>query len=354
MTRAGVLAAVLLWIGGAGQSVPAALAAEPTAPMTVRVAPRSGSGAFGDTALVYLDGRIDAGAPDRLSRALGGIDGKVAVWLHSRGGNAFAGMQLGRIIRARGASTHIIDSRTLLPGECYSACALAFLGGVHRFIDHGARYGVHRASLPADRSGGERDLGQDLSTAIGSYMHEMTIDPRLMDLWEKAAPDEMYVLSSQEARNLRVVNDGREPPEWSIAPVPGGTMLQGRQVTADGRVTVFFSCDERKTTFGSVYEGAAPIEPAAVRQWRHEVTLDSYAGVPVQPIGVTSRDGVVRTTLLVPPELIRRALSARRIGHLMKPSGGGSSVSVSVDVDESSGLMVRTFLGSCLRRQAKN
>src|SRR5215470_896510 len=103
MTRAGLLAAVLLWIGGAGQSVPAALAAEPTAPMTVRVAPRSGSGAFGDTALVYLDGRIDAGAPDRLSRALGGIDGKVAVWLHSRGGNAFAGMQLGRIIRARGA-----------------------------------------------------------------------------------------------------------------------------------------------------------------------------------------------------------------------------------------------------------
>jgi hypothetical protein len=352
MTRAGLLAALFLSIGGTGQLIVAALAAETPVPMTVRVAPRSG--AFQDTALVYLDGRIDAGAPARLSKALTGITGKVTVWLNSPGGNLYAGMQLGRIIREHGASTHIIDSRTLLPGECYSACALAFLGGVHRFIDNGARYGVHRASLPVDRSSGERDLGQDLSAAIGSYMREMTIDPRLLDLWETAAPDEMYVLSPQEATNLRVVDDGREPPEWSIAPFPGGTMLQGRQATADGRATVFFSCDERQTIFGAVYEGAAPIEPAAVRRWRHEVMLDSYAGVPVKPIAVTSKDGVVRATFFAPAELIRLALSARRIGHLMKPSSRGPSASVSVDVDESSALMVRTFLGSCLRRQAKN
>src|SRR5262245_65171792 len=132
--------------------------------MTITVAPRS--------ALVYLDGRIDAGAPDRLARTLSGIKGAAAVWLNSPGGNLFAGMQLGRIIREHGASTYIIDSRALLPGECYSACALAFLGGVHRFIDHGARYGVHRASLPVERSTGERNLGQELSGAIGSYMRE--------------------------------------------------------------------------------------------------------------------------------------------------------------------------------------
>src|SRR5215813_7954562 len=179
-------------------------------------------------------------------------------------------MQHGRIIRARGASTRIIDSRTLLPGECFSACALAFLGGVHRFIDPGARYGVHRASLPVDRPTGERDLGPDLSAAIGSYRREMAIDARLLDLWEKAASDEMYVLSPQEARDLRVVDDGREPPEWSLTPFPGGTMLQGRQVTVDGRETVFFSCDEKQTIFGSVYEGTVN-EPAG-RRWHHVVT----------------------------------------------------------------------------------
>ena len=352
MARAGFLAALLLSIGGAGQPAIAAQAADTTAPMTVRVAPRSV--AFEDTALVYLDGRIDAGAPARLSRALTGITGKVTIWLNSPGGNLFAGMQLGRIIRAHGASTHIVGSRTLLPGECYSACALAFLGGVHRFVDHGARYGVHRASLPGVRPTGERDPGQDLSAAIGSYMGEMAVDPRLLDLWQKAAPDQMYVLSPQEARNLRVVDDGREPPEWSLAPFPGGTMLEGRQTSADGRATLFFSCDEKQTIFGSVYETAKKVERATVRRWRHEVAVDSYGGVPMKPIGIITKNGVVRTTFVAPPELIRLAMSATRIGHRMKPSSDGPSIEVSVDVDERSALMVRTFLGGCLRRQARN
>jgi hypothetical protein len=353
MTRVGLLAAVLLSIGGGGQPVIATQAAEPTVPMTVKVGPRSGSGAFPDTTLVYLDGRIDAGAPDRLSKALSGISGKVAIWLNSPGGNLFAGMQLGRIIREHGATTHIIDAGTLLPGECYSACALVFLGGVYRFNDNGARYGVHRASLPVERATGERDLGQDLSPAIESYVREMGVDARLLELWAKAAPDEMYVLSPQEAKALRVVNDGREPPEWSVAPFPGGTMLQGRQATADGRGTVFFSCDEKQAIFGSAYEAAGKPEAAAVRRWRHVVTIDSSDGVPVKPLGVSSKDGIVRSTFLVPPDLVRLAMSAKRIGHLMKPSSHAPSIGVSVDIDESSALMVRTFLRSCLRRQAK-
>lgn len=177
--------------------------------MTVRVAPRSR--VFPDTTVVYLDGRMDDGAPKRLSRALGGADGKIAVWLNSPGGNLFAGMQLGRIIRSHGASTHIIDSRTLLPGECYSACALAFLGGVQRFNDGGGRYGVHRASLPV--GSGDRDLGHELTAAIRAYIREMGVDARLVDLWMSAGPKEMYVLSPQQARDLGVVTDGRRPPD---------------------------------------------------------------------------------------------------------------------------------------------
>jgi len=177
--------------------------------MTVIVVPPSEWGAFRDTGLVYLDGAIDADAPDRLTQALDGIKAKIAVWLNSRGGNLYAGMQLGRIIRGRGASTYIINYRTLLPGECYSACALAFLGGVYRSNDNGARYGVHRASLRSGPTSG-RDLGQQLSMAIGSYMREMGVDARLLDLWVKKGPGEMYVLSPREARDLGVINDGKK------------------------------------------------------------------------------------------------------------------------------------------------
>ena len=180
-------------------------ASERDATLTVTVVPRSESGVFRDTTLVYLNGRIDAGAPDRLSRALDRVKGTTAIWLNSPGGNLFAGMQIGRIIRRHGASTHIINSRTLLPGECYSACSLAFLGGVHRFNDNGARYGVHRASLGSAAE--DADRANDLSAAVESYIREMGVDARLLDLWMKAAPDQMYVLSRKEAEDLGVVTN---------------------------------------------------------------------------------------------------------------------------------------------------
>jgi hypothetical protein len=345
MTRTAWLAALLLTTGATAPVVRAALAADTTAVMTVTVAPRS--------KFVFLDGPIDAGAPDRLSKAFSTMSEPIAVGLNSAGGNLFAGMQLGRIIRERGASTHIRHPRTLLPGECYSACALAFLGGVHRFSDNGARYGVHRASFPVDRSTGAGDLSPELSAAIGSYMREMGVDARLLDLWQKAAPDEMYVLSPREARDLRVISDGRERPEWSLTSFPGGTMLQGRQVTTDGPATVYFSCDDKQTIFGSVSRVSDNTEPAAVRRWRHVATVDSYPGVLLTPLAVSIKDGVVRTTFVVTPDVVRLVMSATRIGHLMTPTSEVSPIGVSVDVDESSALMVRTFLGSCLRRQAK-
>jgi len=153
--------------------------------MAVTVVPRSASGVIRDTTLVHLDGRIDADAPRRLSEALVGVEGNVAIWLNSPGGNLFAGMQLGRIIRKRGASTHIIDARTLRPGKCYSACAMTFLGGLYRYNDKGGRYGVHRASLLVGPTG-TRDLGEHLSSAIAAYIREMGVHARLLDLCMKA------------------------------------------------------------------------------------------------------------------------------------------------------------------------
>jgi hypothetical protein len=293
--RVGLLALAFLSIGYARRPVIVAPIAERVAPtitsataaiaerkvpMTVTVVSRSESGVFRDTTLVYLDGRIDAAAPSRLSKALDGIDGKSAVWLNSPGGNLFAGMQLGRIIRKHGASTHIVNYRTLLPGECYSACSLAFLGGVYRFANNGAHYGVHRASLQAGpRADG--DLGQDLSAAIRSYIREMGVDARLFDLWVKAAPDEMYVLSQQQARDLGVVNNGRKPPEWSAVAFPGGTRLQGQQATADGTGMVYFSCDNKQTVLGSVYESAGTGEPITAQEWSHWLTIDRYEEIPL-------------------------------------------------------------------------
>ena len=323
-------------------------------PMTITVVPRSESGVFRDTALVYLDGPIDAGAPERLSRALDGLDGKIAIWLNSPGGNLFSGMQMGRIIRQRGAWTHIIDHRTLRPGECYSACGLTFLGGVYRFNDNGGRYGVHRASLTGDPASGEPGLQQQFNVAIESYLREMGIDTRLLDLWMKAAPDQMYLLSGQQAKDLRVVNNGRKPPEWGVGEVPGGTLLQGRQTTTDGSGSVFFSCDTKQTVFGSVYDAASVGDATSAQGWRHVLTIDSSDEIPLTALGVSNKDGVVRWTFSLPSRVVRLAMSAKQIGHQMKPPNSrSSSIGFAVDIDEKSGSLVRRFLRNCLRERAR-
>ena len=309
--------------------------------MTVTVVPRSESGAFRDTTLVYLDGRIDAGAPDRVSKALDRINGRTAIWLNSAGGNLFAGMQLGRIIRRHSASTYIIDARTLRPGECYSACSLAFLGGVYRFSDHGARYGVHSASLGPDGA----DRVPDLSAAVGSYIREMDVDVRVLDLWTKARPDQMYTLSRKEAEDLGVVNNGRKPPEWSVAS-GAGSRLQGRQVTVDGTGTVFFSCDGKQTLLGSAYEAAGAGERRDSREGSYWLTIDGSDTAALTARRAADGDGR-RPTFALLPDLVRRARLARQIG-LRSPS-----TSYGVDVDDRSAPIVRSFLGNCLRGQAK-
>src|SRR5262249_39910177 len=152
---------------------------------------------------------------------------------------------------------------------------------------------------------------QDLSSAIRAYIREMGVDARLLDLWVKARPDEMYVLSEREARNLGVVNNGRRPPEWSIAKDPGGSRLEGRQVTAEGTATISFSCDKSQTVFGSVYEAADKNESIDTHGWRHWLTIGSSKEIPLT-------SSIVGSTFVLSPDVVRLARSATRIGHQMR------------------------------------
>lgn len=328
-------------------------AAAPATEMSVTLVPRSSTALSREAALVQLDGPIDARAPDRLAAALEGVDGRIDVWLNSAGGNLFAGMQLGRIIRVHGARTYIIDARTLRAGECYSACSLAFLGGVYRFNNNGARYGVHRASLRVGESAGGADLEPQLSAAVGSYIREMGVDARLLAFWQKAGIDDMYLMSQQDTLELGVANNGRQPPAWTITPSSDGSRLEGRQTTVDGAGMVSFSCEKERIVLSSVYD-AADARDATTREWRHALTLDRSADIPVSPLRVTGDDGSVRTTFVVPPTVVRRAMTARQIGHRMTPLGHRvAAIGFGIDVDDASRPVVRDFLRTCLRDQVR-
>lgn len=101
----------------------------------------------GSYKVLVAEGRIDAGLPERLREKLDSDAMIGEIWLRSRGGNARAGNEAGRIIRSYpGVSTRIPAGWT-----CFSACNFIFMGGAPRFVDDGGVFMVHMFTHTRDR-----------------------------------------------------------------------------------------------------------------------------------------------------------------------------------------------------------
>jgi hypothetical protein len=139
----------------------------------------------GNAWYIFADGEIDVGSDERLEQFLraNNVPQKSELFLNSPGGNLIAGIKLRKVIRAYRLHTYIgkdqngKDAYDTAPGECYSACALTFLGGEYRFYHSGSEYGVHRFYAPAN-STGDADTAQILSAMIVQYIRDMGADPK--------------------------------------------------------------------------------------------------------------------------------------------------------------------------------
>lgn len=149
----------------------------------------------------------------------------IFVSFHSSGGNVASAMKFGRMIRALGADT--LQARSL---ECASACALAFVGGVHRSAEAGS-IGVHRSSFAED-AGLDRNTAvaavQAMTADIIKYLGEMGVSSDLMQISLSVDSSDMRYLTSREMEQFRIttaigaeVVPGKEPePQVSSVPTP--------------------------------------------------------------------------------------------------------------------------------------
>lgn len=195
---------------------------------------------------IYLDGTIDAGAGERLARVIREKNiAAASVTLNSRGGDLAAGMGLGRVIRAAGFSTDVgretAEPLASAPGVCFSACAFAYAGGGWRYLDEESKIGVHRVHREVAR---DDDLaaGQSVSGVITRYFSDMGVSTELFALMAQVPSEDIRLLAPAEARRLRLVNDGRGVPEWSIEASDAGFYLRGAQDTDSGPGKVVLGC----------------------------------------------------------------------------------------------------------------
>ena len=96
--------------------------------------------------VLVAEGIIDATLPERLKAAIEKDETIGEIWLRSRGGDAQAGNEAGKVIRSYGMITRIPSGWT-----CFSACNFVFMGGAVRFVDPGGVFMVHMFTHTGDR-----------------------------------------------------------------------------------------------------------------------------------------------------------------------------------------------------------
>jgi ATP-dependent protease ClpP protease subunit len=197
--------------------------------------------------VILAVGVIDPGAPARLRALVTAhpelLDNKdwslfemakhrsrPTVYLHSGGGRVNAGLELGRMIRAYGWTTELLDGTV-----CASSCTLVFLGGMWRFAAHTSYYGLHQF-FRTDRSFGPQDLeeGQKGLADIAVYAREMGVDAGgFVERWVRADRDNVYIMSPDEMIRLGVVTGGfaQSETKWEY-------WRSNRARSATGEVTV--------------------------------------------------------------------------------------------------------------------
>lgn len=151
---------------------------------------------------VFSDG------PAVLVREVNATGAKV-VTFNSNGGNILAAMAYGRTIRSLGLSTFQLRS-----AQCASACALAFVGGVVRQAEPGS-IGVHQSSFsPEEKVDGHTAVAavQAMTAQIMTYLLEMGVDPRLLQLSLSVAANDMRYLTAGEMNDFKVTTSEASQP----------------------------------------------------------------------------------------------------------------------------------------------
>lgn len=133
------------------------------------------------------------------------------LYLDSRGGDVFAAMEIGKLVRKYEGTTWIgrdlNDGVLPLDAKCYSSCALIFIAGVLRL--NSGQLGLHRpylASAPQSRQTIERQL-PIMMERIRQYITEMGITDNFYQQMVNTEPSQMAIYNSENYLKLIPEND---------------------------------------------------------------------------------------------------------------------------------------------------
>ncbi|MCU0975129.1 MAG: hypothetical protein MUC71_02315 [Steroidobacteraceae bacterium] len=321
--------------------------------------PPGQSGFAGALPEIYVEGAIGDSTFTQL-RQLVDEQGLTAarVRFDSRGGDLLAAIEIGYYLREKEFVTEVAAFGgawgRFVPGQCLSACAVAYLGGKYRYLDPGARFAVHRFSTeraPGEDSPREVEAEtQALAALLVGYIRHAGVDVEFFDRMSARPHADLDYLGMADLRRMGVVNDGRMPPSWDLEILEDEVVLAGRQERLANGAAVTLRCGE-------------PVEIHVSSQhfdedWRDTVVVSAIhwtlgdERVPVDPRTSASswsvQGGEFRAALAVAPALAGRLPSAGELGLAVTASGRRYEYAVNV-ATAADREKIRGFVEFCSR-----
>jgi hypothetical protein len=279
---------------------------------------------------IFLEGRIDSAAGERLKEYLETkrVPRRSNLSIHSPGGSVFGGMELGRVIREYELSVYVSrftkdggsEYRPFshLPGECYSACTLAFVGGRFRFLNEKSTFGVHQFAF---RNSAEADVGvaQVTSAMIVAYLRSMDIDVDFFRMSTVAKPSDMFTPPIETLKKLNVVNGGVERPKWTIESSGDGLYLKAERDSIYGHQKILLYCRPKSPIFFHMIYEAQGREDELMSMVAHTLIIGdrTYRQTPVHKEIHNGYFNAIYALSRPQAEILR---SAQKIGAMVQGS----------------------------------
>lgn len=176
--------------------------------MTQRVTPEMFAGrmsfASDDDGNINAVGRIEPGTAGEFREFLETSQaGAKRVNFHSPGGSVSDAIAMGQAIRKANLATTMVEN-----AYCASSCPLAFAGGVERTAAARSWIGVHQVyTLPSEQGSLHDGLAnaQSISAECQDHLVQMGVDPRAWIKAMQTRKDRLYVFTSKELFELKLV-----------------------------------------------------------------------------------------------------------------------------------------------------
>jgi hypothetical protein len=182
----------------------------------------SGPADCAERACILASGLIDADAPGDFERfvKLRRLQPGALVVLNSEGGVLMDGLTLGALIREARFSTTVQSG-----GDCASACAFTFLGGVQRSVGHGARVGLHQIySNPQARDAISVADAQILMSRVAAHIERMGGGMDMLIAILRTPPQSIHWLSAAELSRMGVTTGASDVV---ANPPPAAALVRG-------------------------------------------------------------------------------------------------------------------------------